>query len=100
MMMVFRNNCAHPSPSRWRLVQAGAAIMPLAYSGLLYAQLTTLARTVLEGNGVGDAQIVEVPIGQRVAVIITGQVGAAYTLPEFILTKARSLPIFQREVQR
>jgi NitT/TauT family transport system substrate-binding protein len=43
-------------------------------------QNTTLARTVLERNGVTDAQIVEVPIGQHVGAIIAGQVDAAYTL--------------------
>lgn len=43
-------------------------------------QNTTLARTVLERNGVMNAQIVEVPIGQHVGAIIAGQVDAAYTL--------------------
>lgn len=43
-------------------------------------QNMTLARTVLERNGITNAHIVEVPIGQHVAAIIAGQVEAAYTL--------------------
>lgn len=43
-------------------------------------QNMTLARTVLERNGITNAHIVEVPIGQHVAAIIAGQVDAAYTL--------------------
>lgn len=43
-------------------------------------QNMTLARTVLERNGVVAAHLVEIPIDQHVAAIMAGQVDAAYTL--------------------
>jgi len=43
-------------------------------------QNVTLAKLVLEKNGVGNANVVELPIGQHVAALAAGQIDAAYTL--------------------
>lgn len=43
-------------------------------------QNVTLAKAVLEKNGVTDAQVIELPIGQHVAAVAVGQIDAAYTL--------------------
>ena len=43
-------------------------------------QNVTLARTMLERAGATGASVVELPIGQHVAAIATGQVDACYTL--------------------
>lgn len=40
----------------------------------------TLAKAVLEQNGITDASVIELPIGQHVAAIAAGQIDAAYTL--------------------
>ena len=43
-------------------------------------QNVTLCKTVLEKNGVTDATVIELPIGQHVAAIAAGQIDAVYTL--------------------
>jgi NitT/TauT family transport system substrate-binding protein len=43
-------------------------------------QNVTLAKAVLEKNGVTDASVIEMPIGQHVAAVAAGQIDAAYTL--------------------
>ncbi|MHB8921319.1 MAG: ABC transporter substrate-binding protein [Halothiobacillus sp.] len=43
-------------------------------------QNITLAKAVLQKNGVTDAKIIEIPIGQHIAAIAAGQIDAAYTL--------------------
>jgi NitT/TauT family transport system substrate-binding protein len=42
-------------------------------------QNVTLAREVLAKNGVTDATVIELPIGQHVAAVVAGQIDAAYT---------------------
>lgn len=43
-------------------------------------QNVTLAKTILERGGARDATVVELPIGQHVAALATGQIDGAYTL--------------------
>src|SRR4029077_3406603 len=43
-------------------------------------QNVTLCKTVLEKNGVTDATVIELPIGQHVASIAANQIDAVYTL--------------------
>lgn len=43
-------------------------------------QNVTLAKIILEKNGIANAQITELPIGQHVPALAAGQIDAAYTL--------------------
>ena len=43
-------------------------------------QNVTLAKVILEKNGIADAKIIELPIGQHVPAIAAGQIDACYTL--------------------
>lgn len=43
-------------------------------------QNVTLAKLVLEKNGVKDAQLIELPVGQHVPSLAAGQIDAVYTL--------------------
>lgn len=43
-------------------------------------QNVTLAKVILEKNGIPDARIVELPIGQHVPALAAGQIDACYTL--------------------
>lgn len=43
-------------------------------------QNVTLAKVILEKNGITDPKIIELPIGQHVAALAAGQVDAIYTL--------------------
>ena len=43
-------------------------------------QNVTLAKVILEKNGIADAKIIELPIGQHVPGIAAGQIDACYTL--------------------
>jgi NitT/TauT family transport system substrate-binding protein len=43
-------------------------------------QNVTLAKVILEKNGIANPQVVELPIGQHVPALAAGQIDAAYTL--------------------
>ncbi|TBO27882.1 ABC transporter substrate-binding protein [Aquabacterium lacunae] len=43
-------------------------------------QNVTLAKIILEKNGIADAKVTELPIGQHVAALAAGQIDAVYTL--------------------
>lgn len=43
-------------------------------------QNVTLAKVILERNGIPDAKIIELPIGQHVPALAAGQIDACYTL--------------------
>ena len=43
-------------------------------------QNVTLARIILEKNGIANPQVIELPIGQHVPALAAGQIDAAYTL--------------------
>jgi NitT/TauT family transport system substrate-binding protein len=43
-------------------------------------QNVTLAKVILEKNGIADPKVIELPIGQHVPALAAGQIDAAYTL--------------------
>jgi NitT/TauT family transport system substrate-binding protein len=43
-------------------------------------QNVTLAKVILEKNGIADPKVIELPIGQHVAALAAGQIDAVYTL--------------------